>query len=157
MPRNATIELYYLPLAAEAYAIAAAKEILGTGNKQPLEKLAIQIDQPLEPILVTFFLPTIKIKKEKATVTFFLEDVTGAAQIIQEGFAYNATAAEQVKGSSLIIQRRIIPAKDFTVEPELEGERKWTIQAEASAETAEVPVTTAKKVPFLKVDGIGRQ
>ncbi|HMD60424.1 MAG TPA: hypothetical protein VKG78_03285 [Opitutaceae bacterium] len=154
MPRTPSIELLYLPLAAEALKMGAAKEILGVGNKQPLEKLQVEIEEPAEPILFCVFIPKITVKKLNATVTFFLEDVTGAAQIIQE-YLYEGIVA--VKGTGLLWECRYQPSTQATITPALQGMRSFTLQAEPSAETAEIPANTAKCVAFLQILGLGRQ
>lgn len=156
MPRTATVELAYVPFPIEAFTSSgAAKEVITTSTGIKLEKINYQIDQPLEPILWTIHIPKITVKAANATVTFYLEDVTGAAQIIGEWTTEGITATTQA--APLTAQRRIIPSKDLTIEPELEGQRKWTLQVESSAETIKIPANTAKCVAFLKLDGLARQ
>jgi hypothetical protein len=148
MPRVGTIELAYVPLAAEA-TIEAKKAIKGW------EGLEVEIEQPLEPILFDIYIPQMSIKKLNATVKFFIEDVTGAAQIIQETVIEGVTAVG--KASPVEVQRRYVPEKDATINPTLEGIRKFTISAEASAESATIPANTAKLIAYLHILGLARQ
>lgn len=148
MPRDSTVELLYLPLSAEVS--PEAKKII-----PGWEKVGYDVDQPLEPILFRIYIPKVTVKKLNATFTIFIEDVTGAAQIIAEATAEGITAASNT--GPVLVERRIIPAKDLTVEPEVSQIRKLTIQAEASAESFTIPANTAKCVAYLQVLGLARQ
>lgn len=151
MPRQPTTELAYVPLQAEVAAFGPAKAVLQAG----WEKLLYNIDQPAEPILFRLFIPKITVKKLNATFTIFLVDVTGAAQIIQEVTNEGITAASN--SSPAYVERRIVPEKDFTVEPGKEGQRSLTIEAEVSSETVTIPANTAKCLAYLQILGLGRQ
>jgi hypothetical protein len=148
MPRAATQELLYLPLAAEVS--PEAKKII-----PGWEKVGYDVEQPLEPVIFRIYIPKVTVKKLNATFTIFIEDVTGAAQIIQEATAEGITATGST--GPVLVERRIIPAKDLTVEPEVSQVRKLTVQAEASAESFTIPANTAKCVAYLQVLGVGRQ
>jgi len=152
MPRNATVELLYLPMPEEAKEKGAAKESFG-GYKE----IAYNVDQPLEPILFTLYVPKITVKKLNATATFFIVDVTVSAkpQIIAEATTEGITAASNT--APLVVQRRITPANDFTEEKEKEGRRLVTLEVECSSESVTIPANTAKCVAYLKIDGLARQ
>ena len=137
------------PLAEEA------KEFSAKGAIGGWKELLYVVENPLEPILFDIYLPKMTVKKLNAKVTFFIEDVTGAAQILQETIIEGITAAGNA--SPVEVQRRIIPSKDFTIEPERTGQRKLTVSAEVSAESATIPANTAKSVAYLQVLGLGRQ
>jgi hypothetical protein len=148
MPREATVELLYLPLSAEV-SPEAKKAIPGW------EKVGYDAAQPFEPILFRVYIPKVTVKKLNATFTIFIEDVTGAAQIIGEATAEGITAAGNT--GPVLVERRFVPGKDATVEPEVSQLRKLTVSAEASAETFTIPANTAKCVAYLQILGLGRQ
>lgn len=153
MPRNSTVELIYVPLAGEAKEIGAAKAVLQVG----WENVNYNVDQPLEPILFRLYIPKWTIKKLNATTTLFIVDATvaGKPQIVAEATSEGETAAGNL--SPILVERRLVPSKDFTEEPEKEGQRKVTIEVEVSAESITVPANTAKCVAFLQILGLGRQ
>jgi hypothetical protein len=148
MPRTSTVELLYLALSAEASPTVKATIPGWT-------EVGYDVEQPIEPILFRLVIPKISVKALNAKVTVYLEDVTGAAQIIQESTTEGITAAAST--APLIVERRIIPSKDLTIEPERSGQRKLTVSAEASAESFTIPANTAKCVAFLQILGLGRE
>lgn len=150
MPRNSTVELLYSPALEGSAAVGAAKAVI-CGWKE----IAYNVDEPLEPIEFTLFIPKLTVATLNATTTMFIVDVTGAAQIIAEGTAEGITAAGST--GPVIVKRRIIPEKDFTVEPGKQGRRLFTIEAEESAGTITIPANTAKTVAYVKIDGLARQ
>lgn len=149
MPRTSTQELIYVPLSAEA-TIGAAKAVV-----PGWEKIAYNIDQPAEPIMFRLYIPKFTVKALNAKPTFFIVDVTGAAQIIAEATSEGITAA--ASAPPMLLERRIVPEKDFTVEPGKEGQRQFTVEVEVSAESITIPANTAKCVAFAQILGIGRQ
>lgn len=152
MPRATTVELLYLPLPEEAKEVGAAKEAFG-GYKE----IAYNVDQPAEPILFRLYIPKITVKKLNATVTFFVVDATvaGKTQIIAEATAEGITAASNT--GPVLVERRIIPERDFTEEPGKEGRRLVTLEVECSSESVTIPKNTAKTVCFFQIMGLGRQ
>ena len=156
MPRTPTTELQYLPVAAEEQEFKAAKEYWGQlkGTKFEFKGLPLEIENPFEPILLRLVIPKIKVTKVNGLLTLFFEDVTGAAQIIQETVIGGGAATATVGG--FIIERRYMPGKEATIEPELSGQRKFSIQGEVAAETVTIPANTAKCVAYWQVLGLGR-
>lgn len=154
MPRNTSVELLYLPLIEEAKEKGAAKEVMG-GYKE----IAYNIDEPLEPILFTLYLPKVTVKKTVTIATFFIVDTTVAAkpQIIAEGSTENQSAGAGATTGPFILCRRVIPERDFTEEPAKQGRRTFSIEVEAAAESITVPANTAKTVAYVKIDGLARQ
>jgi hypothetical protein len=151
--RTGTQEVLYMPLAVAGAIKFEGKAIL-TDTKLEFKALPYEVEYNLEPLLFRIYIPKITVKKLNATVTFYIEDVTGAAQIIAEATCEGITAASNT--GPVLIERRFTPAVDATIEKELQGERKFTLQAEASAESAEIPTNTAKCVCFLQILGLGR-
>ncbi len=150
MPRNPGQEIFYQPLAPAEIKIKAANEAIAG-----FEKFAIDVEEPVEALLFRLYIPKVTVKKLNATCTIFLEDVTGAAQIIQEAIFEGITAASNT--GPVIVERRYQPSKDATVEPERFGERSFTLKAEASSEEVLIPANTAKCVAFLQVLSLARQ
>jgi hypothetical protein len=148
MPRDYSMELGFFPLTAEVTAEGAAKAIPGWEN------LEYEVAQPNEPLMARLYIPQITVKKLNATVTFTIEDTTGAAQIIQTGIVEGITAASNT--GPVIVEARFKP-NELTVNPTLPILRKLTISAATSAESYTIPKNTAKLVAFVQILDLVRQ
>jgi hypothetical protein len=149
MPRAQTHEIYYTPVAAakfEPTVAAAFPELNG---------ITYDIEQPWEPLLFRLVIPNLEIETLNAVATIAFEDETGVAQIFQESaFGGKLPAASQL---GVVVERRIVPEKDFTITPTASGPRKLKVTLAGSAGKVIIPANTAKKVAFFQILNLARQ
>ncbi len=149
MPRAVTQEIFYTT-------VAVAKFEPTTATAFPeLKEVTYDVEQPWEPLLFRLVIPNLEAESLNASITIAFEDLTGAAQIFQEStFAAKGVAANTYNP---IVERRIVPEKDFTITPTVAGPRKLTVTLAASSGKAIVPANTAKKVAYFQILNLARQ
>jgi hypothetical protein len=151
MPRAQTQELFYTPVAVAKFEPTVTEAFV------ELKKVVYEIEQPWEPLLFRLVLPTVEIEtaKASATVKFLDETVAGKSQIFQEAVFGTEGAAKGV--SSIVVERRIVPERDFTEQPAVPGPRILIVELAASAGKVIVPANTAKKVAYFQILNLARQ
>ena len=154
MARTPSQEVLYMPLAVAGAVKFEAKAIL-SDTKLEFKAIPYEVEFPNEPLLFRLYAPKLTVKKAANAVVFFILDVTGASQIIAEAACEGITATKNIP-APFLMERRFTPGTDATVTPELSGERKFTLEAESAAESAEIPVNTAKCVAYFQILGLGR-
>jgi hypothetical protein len=151
MARDQTQEVFYTPVAVAKFEPTATEAFV------ELKKVQYLVEQPWEPLLFRLVIPTIEVEtaKASATIKFLDETVAGKSQIFQESVIGTEGAAKQAY--AWVIERRIVPERDFTEVPTQPGPRVLIVELAASAGKAIIPANTAKKVAYFQILNLARQ
>lgn len=151
MPRAQTQELFYTPVAVAKFEPTTTEAFV------ELKKVTYDVEQPWEPLLFRLVIPTIEVENAKAaaTIKFLDETVAGKSQIFQEAIFGTEGPAKGV--SAIVIERRIVPERDFTEVPTAPGPRILIVELAATAGKVIVPANTAKKVAYFQIINLARQ
>lgn len=151
MPRAQTHELFIANICIAKFEPTVTEPFV------ELKKVVYQIEQPWEPLLFRLVIPTIEVETAKAaaTIKFIDETVAGKPQIFQESVFGTEGAAKQAY--AIVVERRIVPERDFTESPSVSGPRTLIVELAASAGKAIIPANTAKKVAFFQILNLARQ
>jgi hypothetical protein len=148
MPRTPTIEANYVQLTATPANITNVAALI-----PGLAAIGYEVENPAEVFLARFYAPQMTVSSLNATVTFNIQDVTGAAQTLQTTICEGITAAGNF--GAVLCEARFQP-QNLTVTPTLAGPRLLGINAVTSAGTATLTAAATGPI-FLQILNLNRQ
>jgi hypothetical protein len=151
VPRDATIELAYVPINANPAALTNVSAAV-----PGWAAIGYDVEQLADPLMCEVYIPQLTVATLNATVTFLVQDqtVAGQFQTLQTAIVEGITAAGST-GPVIVKARWQVSAFPAAAVP-VQGSRLLAVFAQTSATTAQI-VASAAITAYVQITNLGRQ